>query len=189
MKKKKKVDIHKKHSIRNIAVLIISIIVAILIANSNLFHTLSMALGAFGYIGAVIGGMLFVSTFTVAIGAAILTTLIGSHNLIFLSIAGGVGAVMGDLIVFRLVKYTVIDEIRLLYYELGGYNLNVLLKTKYFAWTLPLIGAFFIASPLPDEIGISLMGLSSIKQSNFIILSFILNTIGIFLLLSFVNSL
>ena len=49
---------------------------------------------------------------------------------------------------------------------------------------LPVIGAIIIASPLPDELGVSLMGMSQMKASRFILLSYILNSIGIFLVVS-----
>jgi hypothetical protein len=49
---------------------------------------------------------------------------------------------------------------------------------------LPVIGAIIIASPLPDEVGISLMGLSKISTPKFIFISYILNSIGLFLIIS-----
>jgi len=51
-------------------------------------------------------------------------------------------------------------------------------------WTLPVIGAIIIASPFPDEIGVSLVGISKIKTYQFLLVSFILNAIGIFLVVS-----
>ena len=59
-----------------------------------------------------------------------------------------------------------------------------LIHTKYFSWTLPVLGAVIIASPLPDEMGVGLMGISKLKTSQFILLSFVLNSIGIFIIVS-----
>ena len=47
-----------------------------------------------------------------------------------------------------------------------------------------MIGAIIIASPFPDEIGVSLMGISKMKTYQFILISFLLNAIGIFLVVS-----
>ena len=45
-----------------------------------------------------------------------------------------------------------------------------------------------IASPLPDEIGVTMLaGLTKIKQKYLILISFILNTIGIFLIIYIFN--
>ncbi|MFH1072739.1 MAG: hypothetical protein V1743_04895, partial [Nanoarchaeota archaeon] len=53
---------------------------------------------------------------------------------------------------------------------------------KYF---IPVIGGFIIASPLPDEIGISLFAASTkISTRVFSIMSYVLNTIGIFIILA-----
>ena len=49
---------------------------------------------------------------------------------------------------------------------------------------LPIIGAIIIASPFPDEIGVSLMGLSKLSTPKFIFISYILNSIGLFLIVS-----
>jgi len=66
----------------------------------------------------------------------------------------------------------------------GDHHFKKVLHTKYFSWTLPVIGAIIIASPFPDEIGVSLMGISKMKTYQFILISFLLNAIGIFLVVS-----
>ena len=48
-------------------------------------------------------------------------------------------------------------------------------------WLGPLCGIIIIASPLPDEIGLFMMGLSRIRMIWFIPLAFIVNAGGIFL--------
>jgi uncharacterized membrane protein YdjX (TVP38/TMEM64 family) len=47
-----------------------------------------------------------------------------------------------------------------------------------------VLGAIIIASPLPDEMGVGLMGISKLKTSQFILLSFVLNAIGIFIVVT-----
>jgi len=42
------------------------------------------------------------------------------------------------------------------------------LYLKYLSWSLPVIGAVIIASPFPDELGISLMGFSKMKTPYYI---------------------
>ena len=76
------------------------------------------------------------------------------------------------------------NEIKHLVEFFGGDKVMHLVHTKYFSWTLPILGAIIIASPLPDEMGVGLMGISKLKTSKFILLSFILNAIGIFLIIT-----
>jgi hypothetical protein len=61
-------------------------------------------------------------------------------------------------------------------------------STPYFAWILPVLGAFIIASPFPDEIGIGLMGISRMKTWQFLLLAFVLNSTGIFFIVTLANS-
>lgn len=169
---------------KNITYLCLSILIAFLVSLYEPFHVYLLSLGEFGYIGAFIAGILFVSTFTVATGAVLLLVLAETLSPIEIGIVAGLGAVLGDTIIFRFVKNNLVGEIASLYERIGGKHLTAVLHTKYFSWTLPVIGAVIIASPLPDEIGVSLMGIAKMKLYQFVLLSFILNTIGIFLVIS-----
>ncbi len=53
---------------------------------------------------------------------------------------------------------------------------------RFFRWLTFLIGGLIIASPLPDELGLTLLGFSKAKTSLFLILSFTFNFIGIILI-------
>ncbi len=64
----------------------------------------------------------------------------------------------------------------------AGKRIKLLLKLKFFRWLTFLAGGLIIASPLPDELGISLLGFSKMKTSWFIPLSFAFNFIGILLI-------
>jgi hypothetical protein len=47
---------------------------------------------------------------------------------------------------------------------------------------MPTIGAIIIISPFPDEIGVALMGLTRMNKLSFLVLTYILNSVGIFIL-------
>lgn len=169
---------------KNIIVLCVSIVIAFLLSRYEPFHIFLLNLGDLGYIGAFLAGILFVSTFTVATGAVILLVLAEKLSPIEMGIIAGFGAVVGDLTIFKFIKNELLDEIKPVYKKIGGDHVTKILHTKYFSWTLPVIGAVIIASPFPDEIGVSLMGIAKMKTYQFIILSFILNAIGIFIIVS-----
>lgn len=162
----------------------VSLLFAFLLSRYEPFHNFLLGLGNLGYIGAFIAGMLFVSTFTVSIGAIILLVLAERLSAVEIGIIAGLGGVVGDLTIFRFIKDNLIDEITPIYNFLGGKYVTSVLTSKYFSWTLPVIGALVIASPLPDELGVSLMGIAKMKTSHFTILSFILNAVGVFLVVS-----
>ncbi|QQG40629.1 MAG: hypothetical protein HYV37_03615 [Candidatus Levyibacteriota bacterium] len=170
---------------KNLTLFCISLIIAFFISRYEPFHTFLLNLGNFGYIGAFLGGVLFVSTFTVATGAVILLVLAETLSPVEIGIIAGLGAVVGDFTIFRFIKDNLASELKSIYDHLDGdHHLTKLLHSKYFGWTLPVIGALIIASPLPDEIGVSLMGIAKMKTYQFLLLSFVLNVVGIFLVVS-----
>ena len=170
---------------KNITLFLISIIVAFIISRYEPLHNFLLSIGGLGYIGAFLAGILFVSTFTVATGAVILLVLAERLSSAEIGIIAGLGAVVGDLTIFRLIKDKLADELKDVYDHIdGNHHFRRVLHTKYFSWTLPVIGAMIIASPLPDEVGVSLMGISKMKTYQFLIISFILNATGIFLIVS-----
>lgn len=175
---------HRYHY-KNLTYLSIGIITAFFLFKNQTFRTFLFHLGNLGYFGAFIGGILFVSTFTVSIGVVILLILTQTLNALEIGLIAGFGAVVSDYAIFHFIRNKgLISEINHLFEYFGGDKISHLLHTKYFSWTLPVIGAIIIASPLPDELGVSLMGISKMKVINFLLLSFILNSIGIFLAVS-----
>ena len=162
------------------------IVFALILTQIPEFNQFIKTLGSFGYFSAFFAGLLFVSTFTVATGGLILLTLTSSSLSPFLLIAfGACGAVLGDLLLFIFVKKNVSQNIAPIYEKFATqHHLKKILHTKYFAWTLPVIGALIIASPFPDELGISLLGLSEMKLGQFIAISLISHTIGVSLVVT-----
>lgn len=170
---------------KNLTFFFISVLFAFLISRYEPIHEFLLHLGALGYVGAFLAGILFVSTFTVATGAVILLVLAENLSPIEIGIFAGVGAVVGDFAIFRFIKDNLSKELLSIYNHLDGdHHFTKVLHSKYFSWTLPVIGAIIIASPFPDEIGVSLMGISKMKTYQFLIISFLLNALGIFLVIS-----
>jgi uncharacterized membrane protein YdjX (TVP38/TMEM64 family) len=170
---------------KNFTLLIVSFVFAYFLSEYEPFHSFLLNLGDYGYIGAFIAGILFVSTFTVATGAVILLVLAEKLSPLEIGLIAGLGAVLGDFAIFRFIKDNLVEEAREIYNKIDSkHHITKILHTKYFGWTLPVVGAVIIASPFPDEIGVSLMGISKMKTYQFLILSFLLNALGIFLIVS-----
>lgn len=174
---------HLHFRYKNLAILFISIILAIVLSRSEPLHDFLLGLGSLGYIGAVLGGILFVWIFTLPTGLLILLTLSDVMSPIELSTLAAIGGVIGDFTIFKFVRDDLAQEAKEIYDHFGGRHLTHIFHSKYFHWTLPVMGAIIIASPFPDEIGVSLMGISKMKTYKFMIISFILNFSGIYLIL------
>lgn len=174
----------KSFRYKNLTLVFLGILLAFFLSKYSPFHQFLLQIGNFGYLGAFFAGILFVSTFTAATGMVILFILAEKLSPLEIGIIAGLGAVIGDFAIFRFVKDNLFSEIEPIYEKLGGNHLTKILHTKYFSWTLPVIGAIIIASPLPDEVGVSLIGIGKLKTYQFFIISFVLNALGIFLVIS-----
>jgi len=163
--------------------LILTFVIAYLFLTSQAFEPLKKIMLSLGYIGAFLGGIFFVYGFTAAPATAALLILAKQQSIFFSGIIAGVGALFGDLIIFKLLRSTFSDEIECLKRE----KTMMLLyrKTPDFLkkYLLPVFGGIIIASPLPDEIGVTLLAISKISTRTFIELSYLLNTAGIFIIL------
>ncbi|MCK9351932.1 MAG: hypothetical protein WCT49_01380 [Candidatus Paceibacterota bacterium] len=141
-------------------------------------------IGSLGYFGAFLAGIFFVSTFTVAPAAVVIFYLAAQMDIWAVALMAGLGAVTGDFLIFSFLKDGVFEEIRPVFRRLTGERLQKLFETPHFGRLSMVLGAIIIASPLPDETGLALLGLSKIKRWQFFLLSFLLNSIGIFITIS-----
>jgi len=177
------IDKYKNFKYKNLTAVFVGILFAIALSRIGPFHDFLTHLGGFGYLGAFLAGILFVWIFTVPTSLLILLTLTEYLSPIEIGLIGGLGAVVGDLIIFKFVRNRLTEELTEIYDNFGGSYIKRIFHSKYFHWTLPIIGAVIIASPFPDELGVSLMGITKMKTAHFIILSFILNSLGIYFFL------
>lgn len=173
---------------KNTAFLVVSLVILIYFADSHVVRKTIETIGSFGYFGAVVTGLFFVSTFTVVPAMVVLYNLAENFNPFLVAILAGLGAVTGDYIIFRFLKDKVFNELKPLFYKLKGGYLVKIFRTPYFAWLTPLIGAAIIASPLPDEMGVGILGVSKMKSWQFLLLSFFLNATGIFIVVTIARS-
>lgn len=169
---------------KNTLLLALSVVALILVLDSAPVHGALQHLGELGYFGAFLAGVFFVSTFTVAPASVALFFIAEQGHPLYLALAAGCGAVLGDFLIFRFFKDRVFEELRPMFWRLRGSPVGRLFGTPYFAWLTPIVGAVVIASPLPDELGIGLLGQSKLKNWQFLLLTFLLNTIGIFVIVS-----
>ena len=164
--------------------LIITFLIAYLLFYERTHQPFHDFIISMGYIGTFLAGALFAYGFTAAPATAILLILAKEQNIFLAGFIGGFGALVGDLIIFNFIRYSLSDEIKNLSKEKVVLYINhktpKLLK-KYF---MPVLAGFIIASPLPDEIGVSLLAASrGVSTKIFSVISYILNTAGIVVIL------
>ena len=109
------------------------------------------------------------------------------QNPITLAIVAGLGAAVVDLAIVRFFKQEVNKDLNILAKSFRFYLISKMLKFFKLDLLLPLIGALIVASPLPDELGLFLLGASKLKYHQLFLLSYVLNTAGILLIVAPIN--
>jgi len=177
----------KHHHYKKILLFILSVVIVFLLSQIPYFREAILGIGDWGYFGAIAIGFFYVITFTTVPALAVLYNLSLFLNPIELSLLAGVGSVIGDLVMFKLFKNKSLLHFHSEERKTKHSSLQRALHKRYLTWLTPILGALIIASPIPDELGISLLSVSKIKQWQFIILTYILDSVGIYLLLTGLN--
>ncbi|MFA5026236.1 MAG: VTT domain-containing protein [Candidatus Shapirobacteria bacterium] len=173
----------RRHS--NLLLLLGGISAAVIFSRLPFFTTFIEATEKFGYLGAIVSGFLFTSTFTAATSGLLLINFAKFLDPFWLIVCAAIGALTSDLLIFRFVKNKVAEDITPVYEHFITKNhLHKIVHTKYFSWTLPVIGAMIMATPLPDELGVSLLGLSHMSFWKFFLVSLLSHSVAMFILVS-----
>ncbi len=180
----RRLPINYMHKYPKFLLLFITFLIAYLLFYSRDYVPFQDFITGLGYSGTFVAGILFVYGFTAAPATAIFLILAQQQNIYFASLIGGLGALIGDLFIFSFIKYSFADEIKKLSKERIVKYFNGRLPGFLKENLLPVAAGFIIASPLPDEIGVTLLAASrNISIEIFSVISYVLNTAGIFVIL------
>lgn len=164
-----------KHTPYKAALIIVSIVLAIIILNSSIVKEFISNLGEFGLIGAFISGIFYSYSFTLAPALASMILIAEDVNLFLVAFLAAIGTTIGCYFLFRMISHhipkgSVIEKIE--------QEEEVILKKLKYHWVLPLFVAIIFATPLPDELGVTLLGLAKVNKHKFMALVFALSFIG-----------
>ena len=147
-------------------------------------HELLLSLG---YLGIFFAGMLYAYAFTAGPAALILFSLAKDENLLVASLIGGIGALIGDLVIFFFIRRAFSGEIERIsknHFMIKIEDQEKRLFGRFQKYVLSAFASFLIASPLPTEIGVSLMASKKhLPAKKFAAIAYVLHTTGIFLIL------
>jgi len=182
---------------RNLILLALSFVVAYYMLKTPQIVSLIENLGNLGYPASFVAGMLFSYGITTAPATVALFTLGKTINPFLIAALGASGTVISDYIIFRIVRDKLLGEIKLLskevktltkpishlffWEELRVRIWHAISRSKVWNLIIPVIGGLVIASPLPDEIGVAIFGAIKFDPKKFIIVAYIFNFIGIFI--------
>lgn len=130
-------------------------------------------------LGGFVAGIFFTSLFTIAPAGIALATISSHADPVQVALVGALGAMLGDLVLFAFVRDVVADDLIDLLNASKLKRYLSIFKLRMFHWIVPLAGAVVIASPLPDEIGVAMMGFSKMRTGLLLPVSFVMNFVGI----------
>lgn len=171
----------KNHIWKDFYILVLSIICTIILVKTGAMNTVVYSASNFGIIGIFIVGIFFTSIFTITPAGVVLASLAQSEPLLQVAVFGAIGAVVGDLLIYLYLKDTLAADILYIVHKNRNKVLKQFFHLRIWRWLTPLLGAIVIASPLPDELGLAMMGLSKMKTFILIPISFTFNFVGIIL--------
>ncbi len=161
--------------------LLLTFILAYIIFSGRGYLPFHDSLISLGYIGTFLSGIFFAYGFSAAPATAIFLILAKGQNIFLAAVIGGLGAFVGDFIIFRYIRSSLDKEIRKLQ---SRFHFSFRQGRFFKKYIVPVMAGFIIASPLPDEIGVAMLGASrTIKTRVFFVISFLLNTTGIYAIL------
>lgn len=168
--------------------LLAMMVLSYLLFQLNIFKEIAETLNTHGYFSILLAGLLFSYGFTTPLAIGFFVTLAPEVNPFLAAPLAALGALTADLIIFEWIRSDFQDEFNRLSMTRIFRGLAVLFHRHiketlkpYFLWTC---AGLIIASPLPDEFGVSLIsGFTRINERKFMILSYLFNMTGIFVIL------
>lgn len=136
------------------------------------------------HVDLLLAGIMYSFGFTAAFGTAMLYTMPIDGNLAYYALIAATGSLATDLVLFLLFRSYFTKEVRLLFQSRLFLKLRSKISYRVKKTLALLFGAFCIASPLPDEIGVFILStFTNVKEKKFALISFGLNYLGIFTIL------
>ncbi len=144
--------------------------------------TLDVILSYFGntVIASFFSGIFFTSVFTLAPASVAFARLAGTAPIEMIALWGALGAMIGDLILFFFIRDRFADDLIHSLKPSFAKHLANSFHLGFLKWLSPILGALIIASPLPDELGLTLLGLSRTRLIVLMPVSFLMNMLGIY---------
>lgn len=169
----------EKFEYKHTSLTIIIMLSTLLVLNTALATAVLEWFKNVGLLGGFVGGIMSVSMFTTAPAIVLILAIADHANPWQLILVASIGSVIGDWLIIKFLEDEVATEIKPL---LRKYHILPLIRKfqrSKSRWVVSVLGAIVLAMPLPDEFGIALMDISKVKRRHLLAICFILNLIGI----------
>ncbi len=101
----------KNNIMRDLGVVALSIVIAIILAKTGALAGILTSTQEWTILGSLVAGIFFVSIFTAAPAGVVLFELAAANPIWEVALFGGIGALIGDLLIFRFIKDSISADI------------------------------------------------------------------------------
>jgi len=177
-------DRARKELAKDILLIVFGVAIAIGLSKSGLLDWFIVFLGG-ERIASFVAGIFFTSVFTLAPATVALVHVAQDLPVHAVAIFGALGALCGDLVLFLFIRDRFTRDLtNALRPSVVKHFLNSF-HVGFMKWLSPVLGAVIIASPLPDEFGLTLMGLSKVRIAILVPISLVMNWLGVYFIVWF----
>lgn len=180
-------DQNLKKLIFKTTIFILSLSFAWWLIKSGILHGLVETVLPLKFISEIVAGILYTSFLTSPISVAMLVVLARENNPVMTALLAGAGAAFADILMLKFFRGQLSSNLNQASKQLGLKRFNSILQKLHLGFMVPLAGAIIVASPLPDELGLIMLGVSKLKYREIAVLTYILNTAGILLIVLPIN--
>jgi uncharacterized membrane protein YdjX (TVP38/TMEM64 family) len=167
---------------RDVVIVVFGIVITLLLVRMGALQELLTIKQEYAYIGSFIAGIFFTSVFTIAPASIVLAAMTHVEAPLTVALWAALGAMLGDLVLFLFIRDVFAEDMESVVQVRKWKKILARPHLGFLRWLLPLIGALIIASPLPDELGIALLGFSKTRTYLLMPIAFAMNFIGVLVL-------
>jgi len=162
----------------DVGIVAASIAVAVWFAQTDAIHLLVSFTAQSEVLASFVAGLFFTSMFTTAPAMVALGELAQHAPMWVVVGAGAIGATISDYLIFWFFS----SQLKTHAASINSGRMRFIrkaLRHSRLRFVMALLGALVIASPLPDELGLLLLGVSSANRWTVAAISFASNAFGI----------
>lgn len=131
---------------------------------------------------ASLSGLFYTSFLAAPLSIVLIIVLSQTTNIYLIALFAGFGAVLGDLMIVKFFR-SVFRTFSFVVHTHFFHRVKKKLQSCHLDLLAYVLGIIIVASPFPDELGLILLGASQLSYFKLAVLTFILNSIGILLVL------
>jgi hypothetical protein len=173
-----------RHLVRDIFIVTASIIVAILFVKVGLIDSFIEVTSGSKAFSSFLAGAFFTSIFTVAPAGVALIAISSSFSPVFVAFFGAFGGTLIDMLIISFVRADISKDFDGLTRLTFRHHLIKAFHFGFLKWVAFIIGIFLVATPLPDEPGLIMIGLSKVRPHFLPLVFFLAHFLGILALVS-----